>query len=69
MKRGRYAGKERHAEEDVGAALVELAGQPALRDVELEECMVLCLQCFFTHGDSRALAVRARPAVLKFNKF
>ena len=27
---------ERHAEEDVGAALVELAGQPALGDVELE---------------------------------
>ncbi|GMA20152.1 hypothetical protein GCM10025862_21730 [Arsenicicoccus piscis] len=27
---------ERHAEEDVGAALVELAGQPPVRDVELE---------------------------------
>src|SRR5580765_8645571 len=28
---------ERHAEKDVGAALVELARQPAIRDVELEE--------------------------------
>ena len=28
---------ERHAEKDVGAALVELARQLALRDVELEE--------------------------------
>ena len=28
---------ERHAEEDVGAALVELARQPPVRDVELEE--------------------------------
>src|SRR4051812_44068577 len=28
---------ERHTEEEVGAALVELAGQPAVGDVELEE--------------------------------
>ena len=28
---------ERHAEEDVGAALVDLAGQPAAGDVELEQ--------------------------------
>ena len=28
---------ERHAEEDVGAALVELAREPPLRDAELEE--------------------------------
>ena len=28
---------ERHPEKDVGAALVELAGEPALGDVELEE--------------------------------
>ena len=26
-----------HAEEDVGAALVELAGEPAVGDVELEQ--------------------------------
>ena len=30
---------ERHAEEDVGAALVELARQPAVGDVELEQCV------------------------------
>ena len=28
---------ERHAEEDVGGALVELAGEPAVGDVELEQ--------------------------------
>src|SRR5262249_32644437 len=28
---------ERHAEKDVGAALVELTGKPPVRDVELEE--------------------------------
>src|SRR5437660_5026191 len=30
---------ERHAEEEVGASLVELAGKAALGDVELEECV------------------------------
>src|SRR5512146_3497517 len=30
---------ERHAEEDVRAALIELTGQPAVRHVELEQCM------------------------------
>ena len=30
---------EGHAEEDVGGALVELAGEPPLRDIELEEAM------------------------------
>jgi hypothetical protein len=30
---------ERHAQEDVGAALVELAGEPAFGDVELEQRM------------------------------
>ena len=30
---------ERHAEEDVGAALVELAGELAVRHIELEEGM------------------------------
>jgi hypothetical protein len=30
---------ERHAEEDVGRALVELAGQPAVGDVELEQAV------------------------------
>ena len=30
---------ERHAEEQVGAALIQLAGQPAVGDVELEERM------------------------------
>ena len=33
---------ERYAEENVGAALVELAGQFAVRDVELEERMAGC---------------------------
>src|SRR5437763_6776083 len=28
---------ERYAEEDIGAALIKLAGQPAARDVKLEE--------------------------------
>ena len=30
---------ERHAEEDIGAPLVELAGEPAIGDVELKEDM------------------------------
>ena len=30
---------ERHAEKNVGGALVKLAGQPAVRDVELEQAM------------------------------
>ena len=30
---------ERHAQEDVGGALVELAGQPAVGDIELEQAV------------------------------
>ena len=30
---------ERHAQEDVGRALVELAGELALRDIELEQAV------------------------------
>jgi hypothetical protein len=30
---------ERHTDENIGAALIQLAGQPAFRDVELEQAM------------------------------
>ena len=43
MREQRVAGDvEGHAQEDVGRALVELAGEPAVGDVELEQAVAGC---------------------------
>ena len=57
---------ERHAEEDVGGALVELARQPALGDVELEQAVARRQRHLVDvgrvpRGDDQAARVRIAP--------
>ena len=57
---------ERHAEEDVGGALIELAGQPAPGDIELEQAMARRQRHLvdvgrIPGGDDQAARIRIAP--------
>ena len=56
---------ERHAEEDVGRALVELAGEPPFGDVELEQAMAGRERHLSRSAGFQALTMRRRESGLR----
>ena len=56
---------ERHAEEDVGRALVELAGEPAVRDVELEQAVARRQRHLATSAGFQAVTISRRESGLR----